>query len=228
MALHLQLAPAVEDEQTLAQDLQIRVVLAANHPLMRRGLRQLLDREHDVVVSAEAGELATAARLVVSEHPQVLVMDLGMPDASSLEAIGYLRELAPKTQIVVLTSEDQAVFAQRAFAAGALGLVTKMPADGELAQAILAASRGEQYISPPLATRLRTLDRGLTESKLSPREVEVLRMIALGHTSVEIARKLGLSPRTIETHRAHICTKLDVSTRAELVRYALQRRLIGA
>jgi two-component system, NarL family, response regulator NreC len=195
---------------------------------MRRGLRQLLDDEHDVRVIAEAGDLAAVAHHVQRHQPQVLVLDLGMPDGSSIEAIGELREHAPETQIVVLTTDDSPMFAQRAFAAGAVGFVTKDLADGELAQAVHAASRGEEYVSPRVAARLDALNRTLTNNKLTQREVEVLRLIALGHTSVEIAHKLQLSPRTIETHRAHICRKLGLSTRAELVRYALQRRLIGA
>jgi two-component system response regulator NreC len=123
--------------------------------------------------------------------------------------------------------KDSPVFAQRAFAAGAVGFVTKDLADDELPQAVRAAARGEEYVSPRVATRLETLHRSLTEDKLTPREVEVLRLIALGHTSVETARKLHLSPRTVETHRAHIHSKLGLATRAELVRYALRRGLLG-
>jgi len=206
----------------------LRVVLADDHVLVRRGLRQLLELEEGVEVVAEAADLGTAIEFVRGEHPNVLVLDLGMPDGSSLETIGQVRQVSPETQIVVLTSDDTPIFAQRAFAKGALGFVTKNFADSELADAIRAASRGEEYVSPPVAARLEDLRRGLTNSRLTPREVEVLRLIALGHTSVEIARRLNLSPRTIETHRAHICRKLGASTRADLVRYALERRLIGA
>jgi two-component system, NarL family, response regulator NreC len=220
--LHLASAPTV-----LAESRPIRVVLADDHLMLRRGLRQLLDLEQDVDVVAEAGDLDTALRFVRGKRPQVLVLDLGMPDGSSIATIGRVRELAPETQIVVLTSDDNPMFAQRAFGEGALGFVTKNLADAELAQAILAASRGERYVSPPMAARLESLQRGRAGARLTPRELEVLHLIALGHTSVEIASKLDLSPRTIETHRAHICRKLGVSTRAELVRYALDRRLIG-
>jgi two-component system, NarL family, response regulator NreC len=130
-------------------------------------------------------------------------------------------------QIVVLTMEDNPMFAQRAFVAGVLGFVAKDLADGELPQAVRAAARGEEYVSPRVAARLNSLHRSLTENRLTSREVEVLRLIALGHTSIEIARKLHLSPRTIETHRAHIHSKLGLATRAELVRYALRRGLLG-
>jgi two-component system response regulator NreC len=124
--------------------------------------------------------------------------------------------------------EDNPVFAQRALTAGAVGFVAKDLADGELAQAIRAAAADHEFVSPRVAARLNELHRTLTDHKLTQREVEVLRLIAFGHTSVEIARKLQLSPRTIETHRAHIHKKLGLATRAELVRYALRRGLIGA
>jgi two-component system, NarL family, response regulator NreC len=193
---------------------------------MRSSLRQLLDHEQDVEVIAEASDLEIVLRHVRDQRPHVLVLDLSLSGGSGSEAIGELRDRAPATEIVVLTMEDNPVFAQRAFVAGALGFVLKDLADIELPQAIRAAARGEEYISPRVATRLDALHRTLTEDKLTPREVEVLRLIALGYTSVEIARKLQLSPRTVETHRAHIFTKLAYSTRAGLVRYALRRGLL--
>jgi two-component system, NarL family, response regulator NreC len=205
----------------------IRVVLADDHALMRRSLKLLLDGEHDVEVIGEANDLPAVARQVREHKPHVLVLDLGMPGGSSVEEIGLLRERCPDTQIVVVTMKDSPIFAQRAFAAGAVGFVAKDLADSELPHAVRAAARGEEYVSPRVATRLETLHRTLTEDKLTPREVEVLRLIALGHTSVETARKLHLSPRTVETHRAHIHSKLGLGTRAELVRYALRRGLLG-
>ncbi len=226
MPSHLHLAHAAEAPVT--DTARVRVVLADDHRLVRRGLRQLLELESGLEVVAEATDIGSAVESVRGERPHVLVLDLGMPDGSSLDAIAHVRKVSPETQIVVLTSEDTPIFVQRAFAKGALGFVTKNLADGELADAIRAASRGEEYVSPPVAARLEDLRRGLTNSRLTPREVEVLRLIALGYTSVEIARRLHLSPRTIETHRAHICSKLGASTRADLVRYALERRLIGA
>ncbi len=206
--------------------LTVRVVLADDHDLMRSSLRQLLDHEQDVEVIAEADDLESVLRQVRAYRPHVLVLDLSLSGGSRSEAIGELRDRAPATEIVVLTMEDNPVFVQRAFAAGALGFVLKDLADIELPQAIRAAARGEEYISPRVATRLDALHRTPTEDKLTPREVEVLRLIALGYTSVEIASKLQLSPRTVETHRAHIFTKLACSTRAGLVRYALRRGLL--
>ena len=206
----------------------ITVVLADDHALMRRSLRRMLEEQPEVDVVAEAGELMTAGREVGGRHPQVLVLDLNMRGGASIEAIRSLSERSPHTAIVILTMEDSPVFAQRALAAGALGVVSKDLADEELPEAVRSAAGGAQFLSPRVAARLEALQQALTDNKLTQREVEVLRLIALGHTSVEIARQLHLSPRTIETHRAHIHRKLGLVTRAELVRYALRRGLVGA
>jgi two-component system response regulator NreC len=194
--------------------------------MMRRTLRLLLDGEDGVEVIAEADDLASVMRNVDAHQPHVLVLDLNMPDGSGIEALSQLRERVPETQIVVMTMQDSPAFAQRAFAAGAIGFVVKELADEELPEAVRAAARGEEYVSPRMAARLDALHQALAEDKLTAREVEVLRLIALGHTSVEIARKLHLSPRTVETHRARIHGKLGLATRAELVRYALGRGLL--
>lgn len=224
---HLHLAPSPRRAEPVPAGLPIRVVLADDHAVMLRGLRLLLDNEDDLEVIAEARDLASVAEHVHGHEPHVLVLDLGMPGGSSIETIGQLRERAPDTQIVVLTMEDNPVFAQRALAAGAVGFVVRDLADSELPQAVRAAARGQEYVSPRMASSLDALHRSLTENRLTPREVEVLRLIALGHTSVEIARKLHLSPRTVETHRAHIHKKLGLATRSELVRYALRRGLLA-
>jgi len=227
MAAHLHLARSREEPDAASANAHIRVLLADDHALMRRSLRLLLDGEDGLEVVAEADGLAAVARHVRALAPHVLVLDLSMPDGSSIEAISRLREQAPDTQIVVMTMDESPVFAQRALAAGALGFVAKDLADGELPQAVCAAARGEEFVSPRVAVRLDALHRSLTDDALSPREVEVLRLIALGHTSVEIARKLHLSPRTVETHRANVHRKLGLATRAELVRYALRRGLLA-
>jgi two-component system response regulator NreC len=228
MAAHLHLAADPDDGRTASSDASIRLVLADDHTMMRQSLRLLLDGERDIDVVAEAEDMDTVARQVEGHEPQVLVLDLSMPGGSSIRAISQLRERAPGTQIVVTTTEQSPLFAQRAFAAGALGYVSKELADEELPQAVRAAARGEEFVSLPVAARLGVLHRSLTDDALTPREVEVLRLIAIGHTSVEVARKLHLSPRTVETHRANIHRKLEFSTRAELVRYALRRGLLGA
>lgn len=196
--------------------------------LIGHGVRQLLDGEQDVAVVAQTKDMASASSLVDAARPHVLVVADAIADGSCIELIWQLREHAPETQIVAMTMDEDPEYAQRALTAGASGCVTEQLAVGELPKAIRAASRGEQYLSAPVAARLEELHRSLTGSALTPREVEVLRLIALGHTSVEIARKLHLSPRTVETHRAHIHKKLELTTRAQLVRYALHRRLLGS
>lgn len=229
MAAHLHLAeasPEVPSEGSASSP--IRVVLADDHTLMRRSLRLLLESEEGVDVVAEAGDLAAVVRDVHRHQPHVLVLDLRMPGGSSIETIATLRERAPDTQVVVLTMDDNPVFAQHALASGALGFVLKELADGELALAVRAAAGGAEYVSPRVAVRLDALRRSLTDDELTLREVEILRLIALGHTSVEIAGKLHISPRTVESHRARIHNKLGLATRAELVRYALGRGLLRA
>lgn len=203
----------------------IRIVLADDHAAMRQSLRLLLDGEADIDVIAETDSLQSVLGYVRARRPDVLVLDLGMPnDGSGLKALGLLNREARETRIVVLTMNDDPAFARRVLDSGVLGLVLKEMADSDLPAAVRDASRGRRYVSPLLAAKLSGVEQDA--DKLTPREREVLRLIALGHTSVEIAQTLGLSPRTIETHRARIHRKLGLTTRAELVRYALQRELL--
>jgi two-component system, NarL family, response regulator NreC len=223
---HLRLAPTPRDDDVAEQT--IGVVLADEHALMRRTLRRLLDEETGVEVIAEASDLDSLVRHMDAHQPRVLVLDLAMPDGASSETIRELRERLPEMQIVIVTMEENPVFAQRALAAGAIGFVLKDRADEELPEAIHLAARGERYVSPRLAPPPDDLRRVLAEDGLTARETEVLRLITLGHTSVEIAQQLQLSPRTVETHRARIHRKLALATRAELVAYALGRGLLRA
>jgi two-component system response regulator NreC len=203
-------------------------VLADDHATVRRNLKQLLDREDDMTVVAEAADLSTVARHVHQHHPQVLVLHLAMPGGSSLETIARLRSVVPETEVVVLTMEPSPVFAKQALEAGAVGFVLKDRADDELPKAVRTAAAGGEYVSPSVAAGLDALRRCASENGLTSREIEVLRLIALGHTSAEIADTLHLSRRTVEAHRAHIHHKLRTRTRAELVRHALDSHLIGA
>jgi two-component system response regulator NreC len=224
----LRLAP-VPNTQPRAVDGPIRIVLADDHAAMRQSLRMLLDSESDLDVIAETDSLATLLGQVRARHPDVLVLDLGIPhQGSGVEALARLTRELRGTNIVVLTMNDDPVFAQRALDNGAIGLVLKEMADSDLPAAVRRASRGERYMSPLIAAKLGELgdSEGRGRDRLTPREREVLRLIALGHTSVEIAEKLGLSPRTIETHRARIHRKLGLDTRAQLVRYAIQHQLL--
>lgn len=205
----------------------IRVIIADDHTAVRRNLRLLLEGEDGVEVIAEAGDLSTVMRHVPAHVPHVLVLDLRMPNGSSIEAIRRLRSQVPDTEIVVLTMEESPAFAHQALDAGAIGFVLKDQADSELPVAVRRAARGEEFVSPRVAAGLEALRKAVDGDGLSPRETEVLRLIALGHTSAEIAGKLHLSRRTVETHRAHIYRKLGLTTRAQLVRYALGRHLLG-
>ena len=193
---------------------------------MRSGLRLLLDAEPDLEVVAEAGTVPEAVRLVRAHRPTVAVLDLNMPGGSSLEAIVELRGSTPETAIVVLTMQDDPAFARQALQNGALGFVLKEAADEELLQAVHLAVRGETYLNPRLGARLAMAPVGPPDD-LTERELEILRLIALGHTNAEIAGQLYLSVRTVETHRAHIQQKLRLGSRAELVRYALDHGLLG-
>jgi two-component system response regulator NreC len=205
----------------------IRLVLADDHAVVRSGLRMLLDSEPDFEVVAEASNIEDARRYARGHHPTVLVLDLNMPGGSSLEAIPILRQESPDTQIVVLTMQQEPAFAREALRAGALGYVLKEAADDELVQAVRLAAAGESYLNPRLGARIASEPPPGPPDDLSEREVDVLRLIALGHTNSEIAEQLFLSVRTVETHRSHIQQKLGLTSRAELVGYALERGLTG-
>jgi len=204
----------------------IQLVLADDHAVVRSGLRLLLDSEPDFEVVAEASDVESARRYVRGHHPTVLVLDLNMPGESSLKAIPKIRQESPSTQIVVLTMQQEPAFVREALGAGALAYVLKEAADDELVEAVRRAAVGESYLNPRLGARIASEPPPGPPDDLSEREVDVLRLIALGHTNAEIAEHLYLSVRTVETHRSHVQQKLRLSTRAELVGYALERGLI--
>ena len=203
----------------------ISIVLADDHTVVRRALRVLLEEEPGFEVVAEAEDTEGAIRYLRGHKPDVLILDLNMPGRPSLEAIGDMREASPETKIVVLTMQQEPAFARRALQQGVLGYVLKEAADDELVQAVRSAAAGETYLQPALGAKLAAEPESAA-SDLSERETDVLRLIALGHTNAEIAEKLFISVRTVETHRAHIQQKLSVSSRAELVQSALARGLI--
>ena len=204
---------------------QTTVVIADDHTVVRQGLRMLIDNEDGLQVIAEAGTVPDAERLTRAHRPTVLVLDLNMPGGSSLEAIPRLKD---ETAVVVLTMQDDPAFARQALQAGALGFVLKEAADEELLGAIRLAAAGDIYLNPRLGAKIAAAPPQPTgpPDDLTEREVDVLRLIALGHTNVEIGEQLFLSTRTVETHRAHIQRKLNRTTRAELVRYALEHGLV--
>ena len=213
-----------------ADSSQISIVIADDHAIVRSGVRMLLEAHNDLQVVAEAGDVPSEIKHVRAHRPTVLILDLNMPGEPSLPAIGTVSEVSPDTKVVVLTMQDDPAFAREALRGGAVGYVLKDAADAELVEAVRLAAQGRTYLHPELGARLATeqpAPQGPPDD-LSEREVEVLRLIALGHTNNEIAGKLYLSVRTVESHRAHIQQKLRLSTRAELVRYALDHKLIDS
>jgi len=204
----------------------LRIVIADDHSVVRRGLRQLLENEAGLEVVAEADDIDSARRYTRGHRPDVLVLDLNMPGGSTLEALPEIREESPDTRIVILTMQNEPAYAREALGAGVLGYVLKEAADTELVEAVRRAAAGDTYLNPRLGARVAAAPPPGPPDGLSERELEVLRMIALGHTNAEIASSLFLSVRTVETHRAHIQQKLRLASRAELVRYALDHGLI--
>lgn len=206
----------------------ITIVLADDHRIVRAGLRLLLDAEDDFEVVSEAGDIELTERRVSAYRPQVLVLDVNMPDGSSISAIPRLRAQSPDTRIVVLTMQRDPGVARDALRAGAIGYVLKEAAESELIEAVRLAAEGRTYLDPELGARMATEvpSVGGRPDDLSSREVEVLRLIALGHTNGEIASHLFLSVRTVESHRAHIQQKTQRASRAQLVAYAREHRLL--
>jgi two-component system response regulator NreC len=218
----------VNNDSALSEsETTISIVIADDHSVMRSGLRMLLDAEADLEVVAEAADVDETIRKLKAYKPTVLLLDLQMPGGPSLNFIPEMREAAPDTKIVVLTMQNSAGFVREALRAGAIGYVTKEEADAQLIEAVHLAAADQPYVHPRLGAKLATepIEEGPPDD-LSAREVEVLRLIALGYTNNEIASQLYLSVRTVESHRAHIQQKLRLATRAELVRYALDHGLI--
>jgi two-component system response regulator NreC len=207
----------------------VKVVLADDHGVVRAGLRSLLEAQPNMRVVAEASDVDSALRLTRAHRPRILVLDLNMPGGDTLEAIPAILESSPDTRIVVLTMQDEPAIAQASIQAGASGYVVKDAAGDELIQAVQLVLRGDTYLHPQLGARIAAQgSKPERTDDLTDREREVLRLVALGHTNSEIASQLFLSVRTVESHRAHIQQKLRLSTRAELVRYALETGLIGS
>lgn len=204
----------------------LTVVIADDHHVVRTGLRLLLEEEPGFQVVAEAEDVSSARRYVRAHRPSVLVLDLNMPGEPSLAAIPELREQVAETQIVVLTMQDDPAFAREALNAGALGFVLKRAAEDELIEAVRQAAKGGRYLNPQLGARMVVEPPPGPPDGLSDEEVEILRLVALGHTNAEIGDRLFLSGRTVETHRIKLQRRLDLGTRAELVAYVLDHGLL--
>lgn len=201
-----------------------------DHAVVRSGLRMLIDAEDGFETVAEAGNTRDAIFEVRKHKPDIVLMDVVLPDRSGIEATPDVLKEAPDARVLVLSMEDDPSYVREAFAAGAYGYVLKEAADSELVEALKQVAAGERYVHPALGARMAVAEAEASaraeEDPLSDREREVLRLLALGHTNQEIAKTLFISVRTAETHRAHIMQKLRLTTRAELVRYALAQGLL--
>ena len=208
----------------------IRVLVVDDHAIVRAGLRRVLDAEPDIETVGEAPNAERAVFEAMAHKPDVVLMDVVMPGTSGIEIIPTLQQNVQEAKVLVLSMQDDPHYLREAFDAGASGYVLKEAADTEVVDAVRAVAAGELYVHPALGARLVEADaaerRRADEDPLSDREREVLRLLALGHTNQEIAKLLYISVRTAETHRAHIMQKLRLSSRAELVRYALSEGLL--
>jgi two-component system, NarL family, response regulator NreC len=218
---------ALSDFQPADAESIVRVILADDHEIVRDGIRMILEPERDIEVIAEVGDAESARRRTSDLKPDVLVLDLNMPDGSSLPTIPAILEASPQTAVVALTMQDEPGFAREAFRLGAKAYVVKQSAGRELIEAIRAALAGGTYINPQLGARVAAEPEG-PPGGLTPRESEVLTLIAQGHTNPEIAERLVVSVRTVETHRSAIYRKVGTSNRAELVHYAREHGLVDS
>ena len=208
----------------------IRILIVDDHAVVRSGIRLLLAQEDDLEPVGEAGSGREAVFQARALKPDVILMDVVMPDQTGLEVLPTLVHEHPETKVLLLSMQDDPRYVREAFAAGASGYVLKEAADAEVVAAVREVARGGRYVNPELGARLMVAEaaaeRRAEQDPLSEREREVLRLLALGHTNQEIAQQLYISVRTAETHRAHVMQKLRLTSRAELVRYAIDQDLL--
>jgi DNA-binding NarL/FixJ family response regulator len=204
----------------------IRIVVVDDHAVVRSGLRLLLGAEEDMEVVGDAGNVRDAVFEVRAAKPDVVLLDVTMPGESGIDGLPKLLHEAPEARVLMLSMQDDPSYVREAFAAGARGYVLKEAIDAEVVAAVREVAAGNRYVHPALGARMVAADAAaqaaVAADPLSDREREVLRLLALGHTNQEIAKQLYISVRTAETHRSHIMRKLQLSTRAELVRYAIE------
>jgi two-component system response regulator NreC len=211
----------------------IRIIIADDHALLRSGLRLLMNGQKDLCVIGEAGTLNEVTEMVANDPPDVLILDLTMPGASGLSGVTRLRSIAPAMKIIVLTMHDDPAYARSAMAIGASGYLVKSVADTELLSTIRAVAGGGIYVhvgNQPVPSKRQgddAKDRLSPVQSLSMREREVLELVAHGHTSQMIADKIGVSVKTIESYRARLMQKLGLSSRADLMRLAIELGLVG-
>lgn len=204
-----------------------RVLLVDDHAVVRAGVRLVLERAEDMEVVGEASSEGRAVSLARAQRPAVILLDVLLPGKGGIAVIPDLLEVSPASHILMLSSSADAGTIRQALDAGATGYSVKRATDAEVLTAIRTVAQGTSYVHPELGARLAQADRPFRHGPLSPRELEVLRLVALGHTNQEISAQLFISTRTTEMHRASIKRKLQLDTRAQLVNYALANGLIG-
>jgi two-component system, NarL family, response regulator NreC len=213
---------------------QIRIVLADDHTIIRSGLRLLLEQQPDFKVVAEASDGRQAVQLVAKHHPNVVVLDIGMPELNGIEATRQIVAQDPHPDVVILSMHSDESYVLRALKAGARAYILKNAAEADLIRAVQAVSEGKSFFSPVISKMLledyvrRVREKEVEDSYdlLTPREREILQLIAEGKTNKEMATILGLSPHTIETHRGNILEKLNLHSVPELILYAVRKGII--
>jgi len=205
----------------------IGVLIVDDHELLRAGLRTRLGGESDITVVGEAGTAERAVIMARALQPDVVLLDLLLPRKSGVEVIPELAQVAPDAKVIVVSSQTAPSSVRQALTAGASGYVPKRASAAELITAIQHVASGERYVEPALGATLVVPDGPSALDPLSDRERDVAHLLALGYTNQEIGKKLFISVRTVDTHRAHIMRKLDLETRAELVMFALATGIIG-
>jgi DNA-binding NarL/FixJ family response regulator len=206
----------------------IRVLLVDDHELFRSSLRLRLEREDGIVPVGEAGTAEQAVVKTRAVQPDVILLDLVLPRRNGSDIIPDLLRVSPAPKVLVVSSHTQPTSVRQAITAGARGYVPKRASDTELIEAIRQVAAGGRYVDPDLGAQLVVADRQPALDPISDRERDVLHLLALGYTNQEISKKLYISRRTVDTHRAHVMLKLRLATRAELVLFALANGLIGA
>lgn len=214
----------MDAKSSARQKSNIGVVIIDDHEVVREGLSMVIDAAEGIEVLATAGDVGAALRLAGVHRPDVLLLDLLMPGESVLPALPRFAVASPETAVVILTMQSKPQFARAALRAGARGYVLKEAAGIDLVQAVRLAHQGRTYLSPSLGARIAAA--GDPPDGLAERELEVLRLLALGYTNAEIAGQLYLSPRTVESYRARVQQKTGRSSRSELVRYAMDNQLL--
>lgn len=222
--------PKPSDASTATAKVErVGILLVDDHPVMRAGVKALFDEERDIQVIGECDNGIAAVSLARKLQPNVIVMDVSLPQLGGAEATKQIVEAIPTTRVIALSAHEEIAFARLMLSSGAAGYALKRSACDELVRAVRVVAQGGTYVDPAIAgllmgrgSRHRSPSGGVPVVSLSEREAEVIRLIAQGHTSREIADTLGLSPRTLETYKARGMAKLNLRTRADLIRYALR------